>query len=113
MDSKIVAKENYLATLDEGTEEYNKVESELKELKAEQEAYEKVIFDSKQQVLEYTDALIDYAATADGIVDVGYKFSGLSSEIKAMDDDEQTFINAMVKIRGEDVEYTNMDEFKT
>ena len=30
-----------------------------------------------------------------------------------MDDDEQTFINAMVKIRGEDVEYTNMDEFKT
>ena len=113
LDSKIVAKENYLATLDEGTEEYNKVESELKELKAEQEAYEKVIFDSKQQVLEYTDALIDYAATADGIVDVGYKFSGLSSEIKAMDDDEQTFINAMVKIRGEDVEYTNMDEFKT
>lgn len=113
LDSKIVAKENYLATLDEGTEEYNKVESELKEMKAEQEAYEKVIVDSKQQVLEYTDALIDYAATADGIVDVGYKFSGLSSEIKAMDDDEQTFINAMVKIRGEDVEYTNMDEFKT
>lgn len=113
LDSKIVAKENYLATLNEGTEEYNKVESELKEMKAEQEAYEKVIVDSKQQVLEYTDALIDYAATADGIVDVGYKFSGLSSEIKAMDDDEQTFINAMVKIRGEDVEYTNMDEFKT
>lgn len=113
LDSKIVAKENYLATLDEGTEEYNKVESELKEMKAEQEAYEKVIVDSKQQVLEYTDALIDYAATADGIVDVGYKFSGLSSEIKAMDDDEQTFINAMVKIRGEDVEYTDMDEFKT
>lgn len=113
LDSKIVAKENQLATLDEGTEEYNKVESELKELKAEQEAYEKVLSDSKQQVLEYTDALIDYAATADGIVDVGYKFSGLSAEIKAMDDDEQTFINAMVKIRGEDVEYTNMDEFKT
>ena len=40
MDSKIVAKENYLATLDEGTEEYNKVESELKEMKAEQEAYD-------------------------------------------------------------------------
>lgn len=113
LDSKIVAKENYLATLNEGTEEYNKVESELKEMKAEQEAYEKVLSASKQQVLEYTDALIDYAATADGIVDVGYKFSGLSSTIKAMDEDEQTFINAMVKIRGEDVEYTNMDEFKT
>lgn len=113
LDSKIVAKENYLATLDEGTEEYNKVESELKEMKTEQEAYEKVLSDSKQQVLEYTDALIDYAATADGIVDVGYKFSGLSSTIKAMDEDEQTFINAMVKIRGEDIDYTDMDDFKT
>lgn len=113
LDSKIVAKENYLGTLDEGTEEYNKVESELKEMKAEQEAYEKVLSDSKQQVLEYTDALIDYAATADGIVDVGYKFSGLSSTIKAMDEDEQTFINAMVKIRGEDIDYTDMDDFKT
>lgn len=112
LDSKIVAKENYLATLDEGTEEYNKVESELKEMKAEQEAYEKVLSDSKQQVLEYTDALIDYAATADGIVDVGYRFSGLSSTIKAMDEDEQTFINAMVKIRGEDIDYTDMDDFK-
>lgn len=113
LDSKIIAKENYLGTLDEGTEEYNKVESELKEMKAEQEAYEKVLSDSKQQVLEYTDALIDYAATADGIVDVGYKFSGLSSTIKAMDEDEQTFINAMVKIRGEDIDYTDMDDFKT
>nr|DAE13258.1 MAG TPA: hypothetical protein [Siphoviridae sp. ctLqe90] len=113
MDSKIIAKENYLGTLDEGTEEYNKVESELKEMKAEQEAYEKVLSDSKQQVLEYTDALIDYAATADGIVDVGYKFSGLSSTIGAMDEDEQTFINAMVKIRGEDIDYTDMDDFKT
>lgn len=113
LDSKIVAKENYLATLDEGTEEYNKVESELKEMKTEQEAYEKVLSDSKQQVLEYTDALIDYAATADGIVDVGYKFSGLSSTIKAMDEDEQTFINAMVKIRGKDIDYTDMDDFKT
>lgn len=113
LDSKIVAKENYLGTLDEGTEEYNKVESELKEMKAEQEAYEKVLSDSKQQVLEYTDALIDYAETADGIVDVGYKFSGLSSTIKAMDEDEQTFINAMVKIRGEDIDYTDMDDFKT
>lgn len=113
LDSKIVAKENYLATLDEGTEEYSKVESELKEMKAQQEAYEKVLSDSKQQVLEYTDALIDYAATADGIVDVGYKFSGLSSTIKAMDEDEQTFINAMIKIRGEDIDYTDMDDFKT
>ena len=110
---QIEVKEAQLSNLKEGTEEYNKLKNEITDLKTQQEAYQKVISDSKQQVLEYTDALIDYAATADGIVDVGYKFSGLSSEIKAMDDDEQTFINAMVKIRGEDVEYTNMDEFKT
>ena len=113
LNTRIANKESYIETLDKNSEEYKQQLEALAKLKAEQEAYEKVIADSKQQVLEYTDALIDYAATADGIVDVGYKFSGLSSTIGAMDDDEQTFINAMVKIRGEDVEYTNMDEFKT
>ena len=113
LNTRVANKEAYLETLDKNSDEYRKVAKDLAELKAEQESYEKVLSDSKQQVLEYTDALIDYAATADGIVDIGYEFSGLSSTIKAMDDDEQTFINAMVKIRGEDVEYTNMDEFKT
>ena len=110
---QIEVKEAQLSNLKEGTEEYNKLKNEITDLKTQQEAYQKVIVDSKQQVLEYTDALIDYAATADGIVDVGYKFSGLSSTIKAMDEDEQTFINAMVKIRGEDIDYTDMDDFKT
>lgn len=113
LNTKVKEQEDYVNSLAKGTEEYEKAYADLQELKKEQEAYQKVIHDSKQQILEYTDALIDYAATAEGIVDVGYKFSGLSSEIKAMDDDEQTFINAMVKIRGEDVEYNNMDEFKT
>lgn len=110
---QIEVKEAQLSNLKEGTEEYNKLKNEITDLKTQQEAYQKVIADSKQQVLEYTDALIDYAATADGIVDVGYKFSGLSSTIKAMDEDEQTFINAMVKIRGKDIDYTDMDDFKT
>ena len=110
---QIEVKEAQLSNLKEGTEEYNKLKNEIIDLKTQQEAYQKVIVDSKQQVLEYTDALIDYAATADGIVDVGYRFSGLSSTIKAMDEDEQTFINAMVKIRGEDIDYTDMDDFKT
>lgn len=113
LNTRIAKKESYIETLDKNSEEYKKQLEALAELKAEQEAYEKVLSDSKQEVLEYTDALIDYAATAEGIVDVGYKFSGLSSTIGAMDEDEQTFINAMVKIRGEDVEYTDMDEFKT
>ena len=110
---QIEVKEAQLSNLKEGTEEYNKLKNEITDLKTQQEAYQKVIADSKQKVLEYTDALIDYAATADGIVDVGYKFSGLSSTIKAMDEDEQTFINAMVKIRGKDIDYTDMDDFKT
>lgn len=110
---QIEVKEAQLSNLKEGTEEYNKLKNEITDLKTQQEAYQKVIVDSKQQVLEYTDALIDYAATADGIVDVGYKFSGLSSTIKAMDEDEQTFIDAMVKIRGKDIDYTDMDDFKT
>ena len=113
LNTRVKEQEDYVNSLAKGTEEYEKAYADLQELKKEQEAYQKVVHDSKQDILEYTDALIDYAATAEGIVDVGYKFSGLSSTIKAMDDDEQTFINAMVKIRGEDVEYTNMDEFKT
>lgn len=113
LNTKVKEQEDYVNSLTKGTEEYEKAYSELQELKKEQEAYQKVIHDSKQDILEYTDALIDYAATADGIVDVGYKFSGLSSTIGAMDEDEQTFINAMVKIRGEDIDYTDMDDFKT
>ena len=113
LNTKVKEQEDYVNSLTKGTEEYEKAYSELQELKKEQEAYQKVIHDSKQDILEYTDALIDYAATAEGIVDVGYKFSGLSSTIKAMDEDEQTFINAMVKIRGEDIDYTDMDDFKT
>ena len=113
LNTKVKEQEDYVNSLTKGTEEYEKAYSELQELKKEQEAYQKVVHDSKQDILEYTDALIDYAATADGIVDVGYKFSGLSSTIKAMDEDEQTFINAMVKIRGEDIDYTDMDDFKT
>jgi hypothetical protein len=113
LNTKVKEQEDYVNSLTKGTEEYEKAYSELQELKKEQEAYQKVIHDSKQDILEYTDALIDYAATAEGIVDVGYKFSGLSSTIGAMDEDEQTFINAMVKIRGEDIDYTDMDDFKT
>lgn len=113
LNTRVKEQEDYVNSLAKGTEEYEKAYADLQELKKEQEAYQKVVYDSKQDILEYTDALIDYAATAEGIVDVGYKFSGLSSTIGAMDEDEQTFINAMVKIRGEDVEYTNMDEFKT
>ena len=113
LNTRVKEQEDYVNSLAKGTEEYEKAYADLQELKKEQEAYQKVVHDSKQDILEYTDALIDYAATAEGIVDVGYKFSGLSSTIGAMDEDEQTFINAMVKIRGEDVEYTNMDEFKT
>lgn len=113
LNTKVKEQEDYVNSLTKGTEEYEKAYSELQELKKEQEAYQKVVHDSKQDILEYTDALIDYAATADGIVDVGYKFSGLSSTIGAMDEDEQTFINAMVKIRGEDIDYTDMDDFKT
>lgn len=113
LNTRVKEQEDYINSLAKGTEEYEKAYADLQELKKEQEAYQKVIHDSKQDILEYTDALIDYAATAEGIVDVGYKFSGLSSTIGAMDDDEQTFINAMVKIRGEDIDYTDMDDFKT
>lgn len=91
---------------------YEDAQKHLEELIPQQEAYEKAIQESKSTILEYTDALIDYASTTEGINDMGTGFSGLGGSIDSMDEDEQSFISAMTKLRGAELDFTNMDEYK-
>lgn len=91
---------------------YEDAQKHLKELIPQQEAYEKAIQESKSTILEYTDALIDYASTTEGINDMGIGFSGLGGSIDSMDEDEQSFISAMTKLRGAELDFINMDEYK-
>lgn len=98
--------------IDKNSSEYQNLKKQINDLKANRNALLEDISNASETLAEYTDQLISYASTANGIKDLGNNFSGLQDQIDAFNDQQKNILNNSIKIAVKDISFTNEKEYE-
>lgn len=98
--------------IDKNSSEYQNLKKQINDLKANRNALLEDISNASETLAEYTDQLISYASTANGIRDLGNNFSGLQDQIDTFSDQQKNILNNSIKIAVKDISFTNEKEYE-
>ena len=98
--------------VDKNSSEYQTLKKQINDLKANRDALLEDISNASETLAEYTDQLISYASTANGIKDLGNNFSGLQDQIDTFSDQQKNILNNSIKIAVNDISFTNEKDYE-